>query len=189
MPYPAQVDAERIVLKAREMIEAEGVAALSLAKLAAALGIKAPSLYRYFPSKTDLLRAVNTVLNEQLVAALNESASQAGDDPTTRMVAIAKAYREFAHRFPATYDLAFTSTIPEIQPDTEALERLALPIQAIMAQVSGEADSLAALRGAMALIHGFVSLEQNGQFRRGGDLDAAFTRAFEAYLAGWQKKT
>jgi len=186
MPYPSQVDGERIVLKAREMIEAEGVAALSLGKLAAALGIKAPSLYRYFASKTDLLRAVNFVLNEQLVAALQESAEQAGDDPTARMLAIARAYRKFAHSFPATYDLAFTNTIPEIQPDAEALERLALPLQAIIAEVSGEANSLAALRGAMALIHGFVSLEQNGQFRRGGDLDAAFMRAVEAYLAGWK---
>ncbi len=31
-------------------------------------------------------------------------------------------------------------------------------------------------------------LELNGQFRRGGDLGAAFEAAIAAYLAGWQPR-
>ena len=36
------------------------------------------------------------------------------------------------------------------------------------------------------MLHGFVMLELNKQFRREGDLDEAFEQAIEAYVAGWQ---
>jgi hypothetical protein len=54
-----------------------------------------------------------------------------------------------------------------------------------MAEITGEAESLPALRGLLALMHGFVMLELAQQFRRGGDLDAAYDKAVRAYLNGW----
>jgi hypothetical protein len=57
-----------------------------------------------------------------------------------------------------------------------------------MAAISGVEDSLAALRGALALLHGFVMLELKDQFRRGGDLGETFEKVIEAYVAGWQSK-
>jgi len=48
----------------------------------------------------------------------------------------------------------------------------------------GEEAALPALRGGWALVHGFVMLEISGQFRRGGDLDAAFAHAVAAYIRG-----
>jgi hypothetical protein len=54
-----------------------------------------------------------------------------------------------------------------------------------MAEIAGEAYSLTALRGLLALIHGFVVLEINQQLRRGGNLDAAYQESLAAYLAGW----
>jgi hypothetical protein len=63
---------------------------------------------------------------------------------------------------------------------------MALPLQALMSAVSGPEDSLAALRGAMALVHGFVLLELHGQLRRGGDLAVDFDTVVRAYLRGWQ---
>ena len=62
----------------------------------------------------------------------------------------------------------------------------AISIQQIMMQISGEENSLTALRGVLALIHGFISLELNGQFRRGGDLSEAIDSIILAYLRGWQ---
>lgn len=185
MPYPSQVTPETIIGKARTMLERDGIEAVSLAKLAAELGIKAPSLYRYFNSKTDLLRAINTETNTRLIGALHDAAQM--DNPAERLLAIAAAYREFAHANPTAYALAFTATMPDIQPDAAELERMVIPIQAMMAEVSGQPESLTALRGLLALIHGFVSLELNGQFRRGGDLSEAFSRSVQAYIAGWQR--
>ena len=57
-----------------------------------------------------------------------------------------------------------------------------------MAEISGQAHSLTALRGIWALIHGFILFELTGQLRRGGDLEAAFVQSVEAYLNGWSQE-
>ncbi|MEZ4594642.1 MAG: TetR/AcrR family transcriptional regulator [Chloroflexota bacterium] len=185
MPYPSQVSRETIVTQAWQLIEAEGAENLSLGKLAEALGIKAPSLYRHVGSKAGLLQAVNLHTSQQLVAALNEAAARPTGTPKEQTAAILHAYRHFALAHPHTYVLAFTNTEEAQRPDEDVLEQLALPLQQVMSAVSGPEDSLAALRGAMALVHGFVMLELHGQLRRGGDLGADFETAVHAYLNGW----
>jgi AcrR family transcriptional regulator len=186
-PYPAQVSYGGIIDHARAMIEAEGVDGLSLSKLAASLGIKAPSLYRYVNSKTTLLRGVNEVTTQRLLDVMDEAVAENNGDARTKLMSAAIAYRRFAQTNPATYWLAFTNTIGDLHPDANEVEQRVLPLQTLMAQVSGEEHSLAALRGAMALIHGFVMLELSGQYRRGGSLDDAFTRSIDAFLEGWSK--
>jgi AcrR family transcriptional regulator len=187
-PYPSQVNRETIIRKARELIETEGYERLTLKILAEALGISAPSLYHHFKSKAELLQAVNTTTFEQLVGVLHAAVEHRGDDsdPVRQFLAMAQAYRKFAFAHPVAYALAYTSTLPELRIDAQHAESLALPIQAVIAKISGEKDSLTALRGALALLHGFVTLELAGQFRRGGDLSDAFVRSVEAYLNGWQ---
>ncbi len=187
MPYPSQITEEAVIETAREMIEAHGVDNLSLHKLAAALGVKAPSLYRYFRNKMAVLRAVNDATFRGLVAAI--VAPLALDaDAETKFVAIAHAFRDYAHAHPVTYGLAYTNTIDALRMDDDEQEEAVLPFQALMTEICGEADSLPALRGLWAMIHGFVALELAAQFRRGGDLDATFEQAVRAYLRGWQRE-
>jgi AcrR family transcriptional regulator len=185
MPYPSQIDPESILDKARYLVEQVGADRVSLYKLASELGVKAPSLYRYFPSRTELLRALNLQTLQKLTSSIGK-ADSTDDPPATRLVNLARAWRTFSQAFPRTYTLAFTN-IPEIQPDPQVLEAMAVPIQEVMAEISGEAGSMTALRGLWALIHGFLLLELSGQFRRGGDLEEAFSRSIEAYLEGWKK--
>jgi AcrR family transcriptional regulator len=184
-PYPAQVDRERILEKARHMLEADGYDALTLAKLGEALGVKAPSLYKHYASKADLMRAVIGVTIRGLVAAMQDTGA-GHTEPTARVYAMMGAYRAFALQNPVCYGLAYARYLPGLQPDTAELEALALPLQAMMAEVSGPAHALAALRGAWALLHGYVTLELNDQFRRGGALDEVFTQVTRAYLSGWR---
>lgn len=185
MPYPAQINRETIIETARQMIEADGVEKLSLRLLANALGVKAPSLYRYVANKTALLRAVNEVTSRKHVEALQIAA--ASNLPVVeRMMALAHAFRQFAYENPACYALAYANPIPEIRPDVDEREQLALPLQAILAELAGEENSFAAIRGAYAFLHGWVMLEITQQFEREGDLDAHFETAFRAFLSGWE---
>lgn len=185
MPYPSQVTREPLIEMAWQMIEEQGGADnVSLAALAKKFGVKAPSLYRHVKNKTELLREVNLITAQRLTDSLLSAIESVGDDPKARVLAVGKAYRAFVHEHPATYQLAFASPA-DIQPDSAAMEQLAIPIQEIMAEVSGEENSLTALRGIWALIHGFVTFEINGQFRRGGDIEAAFFRVLMAYVDGW----
>lgn len=186
MPYPSQTDLDAIVTTACQMIEQDGIDALSLARLAEVLGIKAPSLYRHVSGKPELLRRVVERTLAGLFAAFDEALSSAGDEPVARLQALFRAYRRYAHAHPETYVLAFTTTIPEQRADPDQLVGWVLPVQSLMAQITGQEQSLPALRGALALVHGFVMLELKGQLQRGGDLNAAFEDSITAYLRGWK---
>lgn len=187
MPFPSKISLESIVEMAIEMIEAEGVEKLSVNVLAQRLGVKTPSLYRYISNKTKLLQAVNAETFRALFRHLGPQLDMPGDTET-HILALSQSYRSFAHSRPITYGLAFTNTIPELYPDPDEQIHAVLPIQELMAQLSGEAQSLTALRGLLALIHGFVMLEMAGQLQRGGDLNIAFTDSVQAYIRGWRKQ-
>lgn len=186
MPYPSQVNRDDIIAQAWQIIETDGADNLSLNRLAEALGIKAPSLYRHVGSKTALLQAVNTATSLRLIEVLQTAATQTSGTASEQLAALLHAYRHFAHEHPHSYLLAFTNTDEALRPDAALLEQMVLPIQTLMTAVSGPEQSLAALRGAMALVHGFVLLELHGQLRRGGDLAQDFDTAVQAYLRGWQ---
>jgi AcrR family transcriptional regulator len=186
-PYPAQTDREAIIRAGCALVERKGVEGLTLAGVASELGIKSPSLYRYFASKAALIQAIIEHTFQEMFAAYEAALAGVGDDPEERLLNLFRAHRAFAHVHPHTYVLAYTATAPELRADPAMLEQLVIPIQRIMAEVSGEAGSLPALRGALALVHGFVMLELNDQLRRGGDLGAAFEASIQAYLRGWNK--
>jgi len=186
-PYPAQVNREAIVDRARDIIETEGLDRLTLQHLASALGIQAPSLYRHVGSKNDLLRAVNEITVTRLIdAVLTVAAPQTSS--SGRVLHMAHAYREFARRFPATYHLAFSAHSPDIRPDPATLEAMILPVETVLGELAGSEDAQTAFRNLLAFLHGFVTLELSGQFRRGGDLDAAFRQSVEAFVRGWSTR-
>ncbi len=181
MPYPSQISREEIITTAIAQIATNGVHALSLGRLAKTLGVSTPSLYRHIANKDELLRAVNLATLERLFAKF---ASVESDLPAReKLAAILNAQRVFAHANPHIYQLAFTT--PNNRPDENLLVQMVQPLQESIGEIVGTTHALAALRGAIALVHGFIMLELNDQLRRGGDLSADFQAAIEAYLRGW----
>ena len=186
MPYPSQITAEQIVQVAHAIVERDGVEKLSLSKLAEELGVRAPSLYRYFASKESLLQAVNLLTLQQLFADMDDALADSMGDASRRLLDVAQTLRRFAHAHPHAYVSAMTAQVRVTRPDEGVLVQMVLPIQAIMAELCGPDQSLAALRGLFALAHGFSLLELHGQLQRGGDLDAAFAGSVAAFLRGWR---
>lgn len=184
-PYPAQIERETLIATAWSMVETEGEASLTLQKLADRFGVKAPSLYRHIHNKAALIDAVNALTEQRLFRNLYDAIEAAEGDTYERLMATALAYRSFAHAHTRPYILFFTRADDLSSPSEEELEAV-LPLQALMAQLSGEAESLTALRGLLALMHGYVMLEFHQQLRRGGDLAVAYERSIRAYLDGWQ---
>jgi len=167
------------------LIERDGVENLSLGIIASELGIKAPSLYRHIESKSALLQAVieQTYLN--LFNEYDQALESVGDSPEEQLLSMARAQHTFAHANPNTYMLAYAAQNPELRADPQMLLERAIIIQKIIIQISGEENSLPALRGLLALVHGYIMLELNGQFQRGGDLSLTFVEVVKAYLQGW----
>ncbi len=185
-PYPAQTDRDSIIDIACTILENEGVDNLSLNKVASEVGIKTPSLYRHVASKTDLLKAVIERTFGKLFEAYESALKNTSTDPEEQLLALFHTHREFAHANPNAYILAYTTTTPELRSDPDELERQAIVVQEIMAKITGQEGSLPALRGALALVHGFVMLELKDQRQRGGDLTMAFDASVNAYLRGWK---
>lgn len=185
-PYPVQTDRETIIKTARTLIERDGLDNLSLGSVASTLGIKAPSLYRHIKNKGALLHAVIENTYQDLFSAYDEAIANSTDDPEEQLISLAHAQHKFAHANPNAYMLAYEVKDPEVRADPNMLLEQAIILQKIMARISGEENSLTALRGLLAIGHGFIILELNGQFQRGGDLSNAYEESIRAYLHGWQ---
>jgi AcrR family transcriptional regulator len=182
MPYPSKLSSETLVEVAWQMMEDEGVESFSMHKLAAHFKVKTASLYRYY-KKAELLRAVNAYTEAKLYQAITPPL-QTDNNPTQIIHQIAINYRDFALAHPTTYGLMYTNTIDELRPDFEDGVQEIIPFQVLISNLSGDENSLSALRGLLAIMHGFVMLEIAGQLRRGGSLAEAYQYSIEAYLRG-----
>jgi AcrR family transcriptional regulator len=166
--------AKEIVSVARDLLEQEGLDALSMRRLADRLGIRAPSLYKHFADKQALEAALISDGFEE-VAEVFEAALADTDDA---LGAIADAYRRFAHDHPHLYRLITERPLErdKIVPGIE--ERAALPVYQA---VGGDLDLA---RAAWAFAHGMTNLELNGRFPPNADLDAAWRRGLAAFRRG-----
>ncbi|MEU3856383.1 TetR/AcrR family transcriptional regulator [Streptomyces sp. NPDC028722] len=105
---------------ARGQLVAEGAAKLSLRAVARELGMVSSAVYRYFPSRDDLL----TALIIDAYDALGEAAEQARDaasaaPPLDRWTAVCEAVRDWALAHPHEYALIYGSPVPGYSaPDT-----------------------------------------------------------------------
>ncbi|MEG3628271.1 TetR/AcrR family transcriptional regulator [Streptomyces poriticola] len=98
---------------ARGQLAQEGAAKLSLRAVARELGMASSALYRYFPSRDDLL----TALIIDAYDALGEAAEAAHDaatgaGPVLRWVRVCEAVRDWALAHPHEYALIYGSPVP-----------------------------------------------------------------------------
>jgi AcrR family transcriptional regulator len=181
MPYPAQIQYDELIKTARRMIEEEGLDNLSLSKLAAHFDVKAPSLYKHVKNKAAIIEAVNYATHRDLSETILGQTENL-QDPMERIMTFVHAYRAFAHANPTTYQLALGA---DLRGDEEVLQALGEQLEALIQPLVGTMNTLTALRGLWALIHGFVMLEINHQMRRGGDLDVTFEAVVRSFIRGW----
>jgi len=96
----------------------EGLSALSLRDLAGLVGMQAPSLYSYFPSKDAIYDAMFAAGQRQLAEVL----ALLPEDPVTRddVRSGARAWFEFCTSDPVRHQLLFQRIIPGFEPSEEA---------------------------------------------------------------------
>ncbi|HEY2637785.1 MAG TPA: WHG domain-containing protein, partial [Solirubrobacteraceae bacterium] len=97
------LDAARVVQTAGDLADAEGIEAATLSRVAAALDVRPPSLYNHVSSHEAMVGAVAAQAMDELGAALRDAAvGRAGEDA---LLAVAAAYRAYAHAHPGRYAL------------------------------------------------------------------------------------
>jgi AcrR family transcriptional regulator len=179
----AGLDTEAVVAAAATLADTEGLDAVTLARLAAGLGVRAPSLYAHVAGLPDLRRRLAVRGAGELAAALQAaSVGRAGGDA---LAAAAAVYRTYAREHPGTY--AAVQRGSELA-DPEAAAAAARVVDVVLAILRGYGlegdDALHAARIVRAALHGFVSLEADEGFRIPLDLDETFGRLLAVLDAG-----
>ncbi|MCC6191921.1 MAG: TetR/AcrR family transcriptional regulator [Anaerolineales bacterium] len=107
---------EEITATARKLIAEHGAAALSLRAIARAMGMTAPGLYRYYPSRDDLVTALIKDAFESFTRHLETARDELPDaDHIGRFKAVCLAYFRWAMLNPSRYELSFGSPVPGYQ--------------------------------------------------------------------------
>ena len=165
--------AREIATAAEELIDADGVDALSMRRLADRVGIRAPSIYKHFDSKEAVEAAViSAVFEEQAIRY--EGIVEDSDRP---LLALADVYRDYARRHPHLYRLVTDRTLNRAAL-VEGVE--ARSVDAIVRAAGGDRDLA---RAFWAFAHGMTILELNARFPPDADLDAAWRSGVKALMA------
>lgn len=144
----------------------EGTENLSLRALARQCGVSPTAPYRHFPSKRCLLAALATRGFQGLKRHCEEGLAAAEPDLEARLMALGKAYIEFAVDNPTTYQIMFGSVLEdfsEYQQLAAAAESSYSVVLGVMEQVKAQQSNtkLSAIDlGGVAWsgVHGIASL-------------------------------
>jgi AcrR family transcriptional regulator len=158
---------EEILDVAAELLDAEGPDALTMRRIAEALGIRAPSLYKHVAGKEE----IEAGLQERALRSMGEVLRAAGPDPWQ----IAVAYRRWATEHPRLYDLATRRPLRRGEISEGVESSAAAPV---VAAAGGDEHRARAL---WAMAHGLVDLELADRFPPGADLDATWRTAVAAF--------
>jgi len=168
---PLTPRARQIVAAARELLEQEGAAALTMRRLAERLGIRAPSLYKHLPDKATLEAAIIATGFEDTAAVLEAALDAGGAEP---LAALAAAYRAFALAHPHLYRLMTDQPLRRDLLPAGVEDRAAAPLL----RAAGDLDRA---RAIWAFAHGMIMLELAGRFPPGADLDTAWQQGITAF--------
>jgi AcrR family transcriptional regulator len=175
--------AARLVDEAGRLLARDGVAALTLRRLAAASGTSTMAVYTLYGDKQGLLRAMHRAGFERLGTALR-AAAETADDPLEALVALGHAYRATALANPHLYGLMFGAAVPGFEPDEHGQAVADASYQPLVEGVqrcldAGQVAGTPAERVALHLwsvSHGMVSLELAGHLAV-ADPEAAYVEA------------
>ena len=171
---------------ARRQLAEVGASALSLRAVAREVGMVSSAVYRYFPSRDDLLTRL-IIDGYDDVGAAAEAADAPDAPPRDRWLAVCRAVRAWARSHPHEYALLYGSPVPGYrapQDTVPAAARVALVLGRILgdAAASGAlppADAVAVLGGdhpafddavrtrallAWSSLYGTISFELFGHF-------------------------
>lgn len=172
MPAPARTSLEEIVAAGRAIVAAESLDGLTMDAVAAAVGVRGPSLYKRLRDRGELVHLIANDVARDLGDRVRAAATDG--DPRRDLRAMIDAFRGFAHEQPEAYGLLFRRLPDAWRADVELSERAVQPLFRAVDALSGGEHRLEAARTVVAWARGFVDMELAGAFALGGDVEAAY---------------
>jgi len=165
MPTPDRTSLDAIVTAASDLLEKEGLAGLTMNAVADRVGVRAPSLYKRVQGRDKLVQLVAE-------ATLTEVAIRL--DAATDAIELANIFRAFGRERPAAFQLVMTPGAGTPSADVEFGRRATTAILRVSTELAGDEHALEAARMFTAWAAGFISMELNGNFKLGGDIESAW---------------
>lgn len=167
-PAPGRRDRRaELIAAARHLLETEGAEAVTIRRVAAAVGIRGPSVYKHVPDKAAIEDALTLV-------GLTEQADALQNVPAT-FAALAGAYRTWALNDPHMHRLLNDRPLDRAKLPEGLEDRAAAPL------IAACAGDRALARAAWATIKGLVDLELADRFPPATDIQAVYAAAARAY--------
>lgn len=175
-----------ILEAAGELANEQGMQEVTLANLAKKLNIRPPSLYNHFEGLPGLRKklaiyGLNKLYEEMTQAAVGVSGTEA-------ILAISRAYVNFARKNPGIYEATLMAPEPGDSDVQQAGSKIVdLSVRVLQAYHMEGDMALHAVRGFRSILHGFSSLEQSGGFKMALDLDESLEIIIKAFIEGIRK--
>src|SRR4051812_48450808 len=181
-----------LLAAAAELLHAEGPGAVSVRRVAAAVGTSTRAVYSLFEDKDGLLRALSIEVAETM--RRHHEAVPGSDDPIAEIVELALAYRAAALEKPKLYDLFFGTVSPSADHADplfalvyRSFERVLRVVRRAIADgvFPGRAEFDIGLN-LFALVHGLASLELRGVL--GDGAESVWRQSIGGALIGLQQE-
>ncbi len=182
------LDTARVISAAAAIADADGLEAVTLARVAGDLDVKPPSLYVHVAGLDALRRGVALLGVRELTAAMRDAA--VGRSGADALRAVATAYRVYATEHPGRY----AASVRAPEPDDAEWEAAAADAVGVLAALlhgfalEGD-DAVHAIRGIRASLHGFVAVERMGGFAIDVSVEESFDRLIATLAAGLQSSS
>jgi AcrR family transcriptional regulator len=178
--------ADRILRAARSLFEREGAQAVSMRRIAGAVGLTPMAIYRHFPNREALLKRISDDSFDEI--ARHWLARNQGGDALSRVIALQRIYLDYALAHPHLFDYAFSARRADARKYPDDFRAGLSPTLGVAAEAVAEAMRAGQLRKddewdvAMTLwahTHGLVALYRAGRFSYD---EAEFRHFYEASL-------
>ena len=175
-----------IVDVAVQLADRHGLAEVTLAAVAAELGVRSPSLYHHVAGLRGLRRLLALRAAEEMEGELRKAAAdRAGAEA---LAAMASSLRDFILTRPGLYWSLVPA--PTFDEDPELATAMARSVDVVASQLRriGLTDDelVDAARALRAAVHGFTTLEMEGGFGLPDATDQSFHRLVDVVIAGFR---
>lgn len=181
----AGLDVDAVTRAAAELIDEQGLAALTMTALAERVGVRPPSLYKHVPGGlVELTHRVATLAAQELAELFRGTRSDQGGAPA--LTDVAGRFRRYVVNHPGRYAAtAAAEPADEDDPIAIALRDSLDALGEVFARYGlPQQEHVHAIRMLRSVLHGFAVLDAARGFRIDVDVDASVAWSLEVMDAG-----
>ena len=181
-----------ILAAGMRLLEKGGLEAVTMRRVAGAVGVTAMAIYHHFSNRDALLRALADVEVDRIAAIFD--ARPARGPPVRRLRRMAESYVDYAFARPRLFAFLFLQDRPDVRRFPADFRDRQSPMLNRVADTVAEAMLAGALRKGdfwevavdlWAFVHGHVALYRGGRFAYSeSEFRAFFRRSLNRFLRG-----